>query len=73
MIGLLKSKEEEERKLNEADQAYYNFRNELSEKESELRHKVKDKEQVEHFLGEIKDRLNDLKLQLAGMKRKTEC
>jgi chromosome segregation protein len=70
LINLLKNKEDEERKLNEADQAYYNLRNELNEKESELRHKVKDKEQVEHLLAEIKDRLNDLKLQLAGTKER---
>src|SRR5678816_4367277 len=66
----MKSKEEEERKLNEADQAYYNLRNQLNEKESELRHKIKDRESIEHLLGEIKDRLNDLKLQLAGMKER---
>ena len=70
LFSMLKSKEDEERKLNEADQAYYNFRNDLSEKESMLRHKVKDKEQVEHMLSEIKDRLNDVKLQLAGMKER---
>ena len=35
-------------------------------KKVRLRHKIKDREQVEHLLGEIKDRLNDLKLQLAG-------
>jgi chromosome segregation protein len=70
LIILLKNKEEEERKLNEADQAYYNLRNQLNEKESELRHKVKVKEQVEHLLGEIKDKLNDLKLQLSGTKER---
>ena len=70
LFNMMKAKEEEERRLNEADQAYYNFRNELSEKESLLRHKVKDKEQVEHFLAEIKDKLNDVKLQLAGMKER---
>ena len=70
LFNMMKGKEDEERKLNEADQAYYNFRNELSEKESILRHKVKDKEHVEHFLGEIKDKLNDVKLQLAGMKER---
>ena len=67
---LLGNKEEEEKKLNEADQAYYNFRNQLSEKESALRHRVKDKELVEHLLGEIKDKLNEVKLQLAGMKER---
>ena len=70
LFTMLKGKEEEERKLNDADQAYYNFRNELSEKESMLRHKVKDKDHVEDFLSEIKDRLNDVKLQLAGMKER---
>lgn len=70
LIQRLKDKDEEERKLNEADQAYYNFRNQLSEKESEIRHQVKDKEQVEHMLAAIKDKLNDLKLQLAGMKER---
>lgn len=67
---LLTGKEEEERKLNEADQHYYNFRNRLSDKESELRHHTKEKEQTEHLLGEIKDQLNDVKLQLSGMKER---
>ena len=70
LLQLMKSKEEEELKLNETDQAYYNFRNQLSEKESEIRHKAKDKEQVEHMLAAIKDKLNELKLQLAGMKER---
>ncbi len=70
LFNMMKAKEEEERNLNEADQAYYNFRNELNEKESLLRHKVKDKDQIEHLLAEIKDKLNDVKLQLAGMKER---
>jgi chromosome segregation protein len=70
LFSMMKAKDEEEKKLNEADQAYYNFRNELGEKESMLRHKVKEKEQVEHLLGEIKDKLNEVKLQLAGMKER---
>src|SRR5215831_7340119 len=70
LVQLLRNKEEEERSLNEADQTYYNLRNQLSEKESELRHKVKDKELVEHLVSEIKDKLNELKLQLAGMKER---
>jgi chromosome segregation protein len=72
LLQMLRNREEEERKLNEADQAYYNLRNELSEKESELRHKVKEKEQVEHLLAAIKDKLNELKLQLAGTKERLD-
>jgi chromosome segregation protein len=70
VISMMKNKEEKERKLNETDQAYYNFRNALNEKESELRLKQKSKEQIDHLLNEIKDRLNELKLQLAGMKER---
>ncbi len=70
VISLLKNKNEEEKKLNEADQAYYNLRNELNEKESELRHRQKAKEQTDHLLNEIKDKLNELKLRLAGMKER---
>jgi chromosome segregation protein len=72
LIEFLHRKDAEESRLNEADQAYYNLRNALNEKESELRHKIKEKEQIEHLLGEIKDKLNELKLQLAGMKERLD-
>ncbi|KIC93903.1 chromosome segregation protein SMC [Flavihumibacter solisilvae] len=72
LVDLLRKKEEDEKVLNEADQAYYNLRNKLNEKESELRHKVKEKDQLEHLLTAIKDRLNELKLQLAGMKERLQ-
>ncbi len=70
LINLMRMKEEEEKKLNAADQAYYNIRNILTEKESELRMKSKSKEMIDHLLTEIKDKLNELKLQLAGMKER---
>lgn len=70
LVTLLQNKEAEERKLNEADQYYYNLRNALGEKESELRHKQKEKEQVDHLLNEIKDKLTELKLQLSGTKER---
>jgi chromosome segregation protein len=67
---LLHTKEAEEKKLNETDTAYYNHRNALQEKESMLRHKTKAREIVEQLLTEIKDRLNELKLNLAGMRER---
>ncbi len=70
LLQLMRAKEEEEKILNETDQAYYNLRNVLQEKESELRLKTKSKEMIEHLLGEIKDKLNELKLNLAGMKER---
>jgi chromosome segregation protein len=72
LLNMMRRREEEERVLNETDQAYYNLRNQLSEKESELRHKIKEKEQVEHLLVAIKDKLNELKLQLAGTKERLD-
>lgn len=70
LLEMLRRKDEEEKKLNEADQTYYNLRNILQEKESELRQKVKSKEMIDHLVTEIKDKLNELKLQLAGMKER---
>ena len=70
LFELMRRRETEEHTLNEADQSYYNLRNQLSAKESELRHKVKEKEGIEHLLAAIKDKLNDLKLQLAGTKER---
>jgi chromosome segregation protein len=72
VISLLQNKDAEEKKLNEADQAYYNLRNELAAKESELRHKQKSKEGIDTLLNEIKDKLTELKLQLAGMKERLQ-
>ncbi len=70
LILLMKQKETEEKQLNEADQAYYNLRNILQEKENDVRQKNKQREMAEHLLAEIKDKLNELKLQLAGMKER---
>ncbi|MBO9635702.1 MAG: AAA family ATPase, partial [Chitinophagaceae bacterium] len=70
LVDMMRRKEEEEKKLNEADQAFYNMRNALNEKESELRSKIKEREQLDHLLTEIKDKLTELKLQLAGMKER---
>ena len=42
----------------------------MAEKESAIRHQVKEKEQIEYMLTAIKDKLNELKLQLAGMKER---
>jgi chromosome segregation protein len=67
---LLHTKEAEEKKLNEADAAYYNHRNALQEKESVLRLKTKTKEIADQLLAEIKDKLTDLKLNLAGMRER---
>ena len=72
VIAMLQNKDLEEKKLNEADQSYYNLRNALSARESELRLKQKSKETIDHLLNDIKDKLTELKLQLAGMKERLQ-
>jgi chromosome segregation protein len=70
LLELYRRKEEDGKILNEADQAYYNLRNNLNERESELRLKVKEKEQIDQLLNLIKDKINELRLQLAGIKER---
>jgi chromosome segregation protein len=70
LVDLFRKKEEEEKDLNEKDQEYYNFRNQLQEKESTLRARQRAKEQLEQSLTIIKDKVNELKLQLASMKER---
>ncbi len=70
LLLLYKRKEDEGKQLNTAEQAYYHLRNTLNEKESELRHKNKDKEQIDQLLNLIKDKINELRLQLAGIKER---
>ena len=47
LVTMLQNKETDEKQLNEADQAYYNLRNALTEKESALRQKQKSKEIID--------------------------
>jgi len=70
LIDFYKRKDVDGKTLNEADQAYYNLRNSLNERESELRHQIKDKEQIDQLLGMVKDKINELRFQLAGIKER---
>lgn len=70
LVELYRRKEDDGKQLNEADQAYYNLRNTLNDKESELRLRTKEKEQIDQLLNMIKDKINELRLQLAGIKER---
>lgn len=72
LTELMRRKEAEEKDLNEADRNYYAHRNSLHDRESALRLKIKAKENVDHLLEQIKDELNNLKLQLAGIKERLD-
>jgi chromosome segregation protein len=70
LITSLKAKEEAEKNVNEKDQQFYNFRNTIAEKETLANAKRKEKEQSEGLLNSIKDKLTEMKLQLASMKER---
>ncbi|TAM95725.1 MAG: chromosome segregation protein SMC [Chitinophagaceae bacterium] len=72
LIILFRKRDTDERVLNEKDQEYYNSRNRVNDMESALRLKQRNKEQVEQILNSIKEKTNDLKLQLAGMKERLQ-
>jgi len=72
LTELMRKKESDEKTLNEADRDYYAQRNSLHDRESALRLKTKAKETVDHVLEQIKDELNNLKLQLAGIKERLD-
>lgn len=70
--ALMRQKEADEKALSDADRNYYAHRNTLQDRESALRLKIKAKENVDHILEQIKDELNNLKLQLAGIKERLD-
>lgn len=67
---LLQAKENSEKDLNEKDRAFHVERNNLNEKESELNKKRREKESAEAVLTSVKDKLTEMKLQLAAMKER---
>lgn len=70
LYELMKKKETDETSLNEKDRLYYELRNAISEKEGKLNQKRREKEQSETLLNSIKEKLSEMKLQLAGMKER---
>ena len=70
LYELLTKKETDERALNEADRSYYELRNAVSTRESALNQRRREREGADAILSGIKDKLNEMKLQLAGMKER---
>ncbi len=70
LYELLQKKETDERNLSEKDRTYYELRNAISEHESKISRQRREKEQAETLLNSIKEKLNEMKLQVAGMKER---
>jgi len=70
LYELLQKKEADEKTLSEKDRAYYELRNAISEHESKISRQRREKEQAETLLNGIREKLNEMKLQVAGMKER---
>ncbi|MGC4079366.1 MAG: hypothetical protein QM702_20460 [Rubrivivax sp.] len=57
----------------EADRLFYELRNTVNQEESKLNQKRREKENAENILNSIKEKLTEMKLQLAGMKERLQC
>ncbi|HET8573117.1 MAG TPA: chromosome segregation protein SMC [Edaphocola sp.] len=69
---LLVQKEKESKALNERDRAYYAARNEVKEHEHRIAQQRKAKEQAEVLVNGLKEKLTEMKLQVAGMKERLQ-
>jgi len=67
---LTEKKEVDKEALDIADRNFYGIRTALEKQETEIRQKTKLREQLDMQLGQLKDKLNELKLHLAGMKER---
>ena len=73
LLGQMQAqKDKDEITLKEESGQYYQLRNTINQKESELRHTVKSRELSDILLNEIREKINNLKLQLAGMKERLD-
>jgi chromosome segregation protein len=59
-----------EQMLSREEETYYGSRGEVAETEEKIKALQKRKDNSEHALGSIKDKLNDMKVQLAGIKER---
>jgi len=70
LYDLLENKEKDEQTLNEKDRQFYVFRNALNEHEQKISRQRREKEQAETLVTSIKEKLNEMKLQVAGLKER---
>lgn len=70
LVQLYAQKSADETVLNTAEQDYYTARGEIAETENAIKALQRKKENSDQILGSIKDRLNELKVQLAATKER---
>ncbi|HMZ89389.1 MAG TPA: chromosome segregation protein SMC [Chitinophagales bacterium] len=70
LLKLYDEKTTMEQMVSREEENYYGSRGEVAETEDKIKALQKKKDSSEHALGSIKDRLNELKVQLAGIKER---
>ncbi|GAA4452288.1 chromosome segregation protein SMC [Rurimicrobium arvi] len=70
LYDMMHKRESDEKILMEADRLFYELRNTVNQEESKLNQKRREKENAENILNSIKEKLTEMKLQLAGMKER---
>ena len=70
ILEMYDHKEELEKLLNEAEKEYYSTRGTIEELENQARELQKQRENIDVILMELRDKLNDLKLELNSIKER---
>jgi chromosome segregation protein len=70
LFDMMQKRDKDQIILTDTDRLFYELRNKVNIEESKLNQKRREKEQAEKILNDIKDKLNDMKLQLAGIKER---
>ncbi len=70
LIGMYDEKESMEKTLNEAEKEYYSVRGDIDEMEKQSREFQHQRENIDTIMIELKDKLNDLKLELSSIKER---
>lgn len=63
LIALYEDKENQQAFVNSAEEAYFKARGSINEQEEKLRHENRKRQHIQTILGELKDKLNEMKLQ----------
>ena len=70
LLGMYEEKESLEKVLNESEKEYYSARGQIDEIENQVRELQHNKENIDTIIIELKDKLNDIKLQLNSIKER---
>jgi chromosome segregation protein len=70
LLGMYEEKEAFEKILNESEKAYYSARGQIDELENQVRELQHNRENIDTIIIELKDKLNEIKLQLNSIKER---